>query len=357
MRADLEKYLAISLKILMYIAGFLLAFFILRFALAYFAPFIVAFLLSLIMEPLVRLFQKIRISRGFSTIIAMILTMGSILTATVFAVLRIISELKNLYNSLPNIYDQAYSIATELVEKITYLYLQLTPEATTVVQDLLNTSFDKLKIFLGQMLSRTPQSTISFITSLSTTLIFIIITLIATFFMTKDKEIIKGFFLRQFSPSWQAKWISLKKDLFFALVGFLKAQSIIIGITFLESFIGMSIIGIQYAFLIAIAIAVVDILPILGTGSVYVPWAIVNIIRGDYRLGISLLVLYGVIVVVRYMIEPKIVGKQLGIHPVVALMSMFAGLKIIGVAGIILGPTLVVTIKACQHAGILPKFK
>jgi predicted PurR-regulated permease PerM len=74
-------------------------------------------------------------------------------------------------------------------------------------------------------------------------------------------------------------------------------------------------------------------------------------------MAISLLVLYGVITVVRYMIEPKIVGKQLGIHPLATLISMFAGLKLIGVAGLILGPTTIVALKACQHAGILPKFK
>jgi predicted PurR-regulated permease PerM len=74
-------------------------------------------------------------------------------------------------------------------------------------------------------------------------------------------------------------------------------------------------------------------------------------------MGIALLVLYGIITVVRYMIEPKVVGQQLGIHPVLTLMSMFAGLKLIGAAGLILGPTTVVALKACQHAGILPKFK
>ncbi|MFZ5354219.1 MAG: sporulation integral membrane protein YtvI [Bacillota bacterium] len=357
MRADVEKYLTISLKILLYLAGIISAYFILKYAVMYFAPFIAAFILSMIMEPLVRMFQKIKLGRGIATILAMILTLGGFVTFSVFAVIRIISELKELYNSLPNIYEQVYSFATIFVEKVTNLYLQLTPEATTIIQDLLLTSFDKMKVFLGQTLSRTPQSTISFITSLSGTLIFIIITMIATFFLTKDKEIIKCFFLRQFSPAWQAKWLTLKKDLFLALIGFLKAQSIILTVTFFESFIGLSIIGIEYAFLIAILVALVDILPVLGTGSVYVPWAIISIVRGHYKLGISLLVLYGVIVVVRYMVEPKVVGKQLGIHPVVALMSMFAGLKIIGVAGIILGPTLVVTIKACQHAGILPRFK
>jgi sporulation integral membrane protein YtvI len=142
-----------------------------------------------------------------------------------------------------------------------------------------------------------------------------------------------------------------------ALIGFLKAQSIILSVTFIESFIGLTFLGIDYAFTLAIIIAVFDILPVLGTGGIYVPWAVINLILGNYRLGVGLLLLYGIIVVVRYMIEPKVVGQQLGIHPLLTLMSMFAGLKLIGVAGLILGPTTVVALKAFQHAGIIPKFK
>jgi sporulation integral membrane protein YtvI len=168
---------------------------------------------------------------------------------------------------------------------------------------------------------------------------------------------IKDFIFRQLPSSWGTKLTSLKTDLFGALVGFIKAESIILSMTFIESFIGLTIIGVDYAFTLAIIIAVFDILPVLGTGGIYVPWGITNIIMGNYRMGISLIALYGFITVVRYMVEPKVVGQQLGIHPVLTLMSMFAGLKLIGAAGLILGPTAVVTFKACQHAGIIPKFK
>jgi sporulation integral membrane protein YtvI len=194
-------------------------------------------------------------------------------------------------------------------------------------------------------------------TTLPSKLVFLIITLISTFFITKDKYVIKEFIFRQLPETWGAKITTLKTDLFSALIGFLKAQLIILTITFVESFIGLSLIGVDYAFTLAIIIALVDILPVLGTGGIYVPWGIVNLALGNYGMAISLLVLYGVITVVRYMIEPKIVGKQLGIHPLATLISMFAGLKLIGVAGLILGPTTIVALKACQHAGILPKFK
>ena len=353
LRPEIEKYTHIILRTLVYLTIALIAFFSVRLLLIYFKPFVVALVLALIIEPIVRMFQKFKLSRGISVLLSMILFLGGLIAFSIFAVTRTVYELIKLYDRLPNYYEELYSFITGVIQEATALYLQLPPEVLNILQDVLKTVFQKLTTFL----SSTTTFLIDLITKLPTTFIFFIITLIATFFLTKDKYIIKDFIFRQLPSNWGSKLTSLKTDLFMALFGFLKAEFIILSITFTESFIGLSLIGIDYAFTLALIIAVFDILPVLGTGGIYVPWAIVNIIRGNYVLGISLLVLYGVITVVRYMIEPKIVGQQLGIHPVVTLMSMFAGMKLIGAAGLILGPTAVVALKACQHAGIIPKFK
>ena len=353
LRPEIEKYTHIILRTLVYLTIALIAFFSIRLLLIYFKPFVVALVLALIIEPIVRMFQKFKLSRGISVLMSMILFLGGLIAFSIFAVTRTVYELIKLYDRLPNYYEELYSFITSVIQEVTALYLQLPPEVLNILQDVLKTVFQKLTT----LLSSTTTFLIDVITKLPTTFIFFIITLIATFFLTKDKYIIKDFIFRQLPSNWGSKLTSLKTDLFMALFGFLKAEFIILSITFTESFIGLSLIGIDYAFTLALIIAVFDILPVLGTGGIYVPWAIVNIIRGNYVLGISLLVLYGVITVVRYMIEPKIVGQQLGIHPVVTLMSMFAGMKLIGAAGLILGPTAVVALKACQHAGIIPKFK
>jgi len=353
LRTEIEKYIHIILKTLAYLTIALIAYFSVRLLLTYFKPFVVALVLALIIEPIVKLFQRFKLSRGVSVILSMILFLGGLIAFSIFAITRIVYELIKLYDRLPNYYEDVYNFIANLIQEVTNLYMQLPPEVLSITQDVLKTVFGKLTT----LLSSTTTFLIDIITKLPTTLVFFIITLIATFFLTKDKYIIKDFIFRQLPANWGSKLTSLKTDLFMALFGFLKAEFIILSVTFTESFVGLSIIGVDYAFTLAIMIALFDILPVLGTGGIYVPWAIVNIIRGNYALGISLLVLYGIITVVRYMIEPKIVGQQLGIHPVVTLMSMFAGMKLIGAAGLILGPTAIVTLKACQHAGILPKFK
>lgn len=353
LRSDLEKHFNVILKVLLYIVIALIAFFAFKFIFVYFMPFVIALMLSMIIEPLVQFLQKLKIKRGVSVILSILLFLGGFVAFSTFAITRIVYELIKLYNHLPKYYDGIYNFTIDIIQQVTDLYLQLPQEALNIMQEVLRTVFEKVTAFL----SHTTTWLMDTLTVLPSTLIFILITLISTFFITKDKRLIKDFIFRQLPPTWGAKMTSLKTDLLVALIGFLKAQSIILSVTFIECFIGLTIIGVDYAFTLAIIIALVDILPVLGTGGIYVPWGISNLILGNYRLGISLLVLYALITVVRYIIEPKVVGQQLGLHPVVTLMSMFAGLKLIGVAGLILGPTAAVCVKAFQNAGILPKFK
>lgn len=353
LRPEIEKHLNIILKVIVYLTIALIVYFGLKLTFIYFAPFITAFILSLIIEPLVKFFQKLKLRRGISVVLSIVVFLGGFITFSAFAVTRVVYELIKLYDRLPKYYDGLYKFSADIIQRATDLYLQLPPEALNIMQNVLNTVFQKFTAFL----SHTTTLLIDILTVLPSTLIFLIITLIATFFLTKDKYLIRDFIFRQMPSIWGPKLASLKTDLFVALIGFLKAQSIILSVTFIESFIGLTLIGVDYAFTLAVIIALLDILPVLGTGGIYVPWAIVSFVMGNYSLGIALLILYGIITVVRYMIEPKVVGQQLGIHPVLTLMSMFAGMKLIGAAGLILGPTLVVSLKACQHAGIIPKFK
>jgi predicted PurR-regulated permease PerM len=128
-------------------------------------------------------------------------------------------------------------------------------------------------------------------------------------------------------------------------------------LTFTECFIGLSLIGIRYALVLAILIAVVDILPVLGSGTVLIPWGVASLLLGHARTGAALLVLYAFITIVRYVVEPRVIGDQLGLHPLVALIAMFAGLKAFGVTGLLLGPAIVVTAIAVMDAGLVQKFK
>ena len=131
---------------------------------------------------------------------------------------------------------------------------------------------------------------------------------------------------------------------------YLKAQFILIMVSFIISLIGLyifSAIGmkVSYPLLTAIGIAVVDALPIFGSGTVMVPWAVISACTGDITLGISILVLWIIMSIVRQIIEPKIVSRQIGIHPIFTLIAMYTGFRFIGFLGMFVGPIVLIILK------------
>lgn len=136
-------------------------------------------------------------------------------------------------------------------------------------------------------------------------------------------------------------------------IGFIKAQIFLSIVTFLMAFIGLAILKVPYAVLLSILIVFVDILPILGTGSVLVPWAIVSFFQENQFLGFGLIMMFIIITVVRRILEPKVYSSNMGISPLAALVSLFVGFKLLGFIGFFIGPAVVIVYDTLREAGII----
>ena len=150
--------------------------------------------------------------------------------------------------------------------------------------------------------------------------------------------------------SWIKKITTVTSEFFSTLGGYIKVYAKILFITFVELYLAFNIynvIGfkIDYPFLLAVSIAIVDILPILGVGTVLNPWALWLLLTGNYGFAIAVFVTYVLIFIIRQFLEPKLVSKQFGIHPIITLFAMYAGFKVAGVFGLILGPIALMIIK------------
>ncbi len=308
----------------------------LLFKLAFFLlPFLIAFGLSSLMEPLIKLLdKKLRISRRVSAPIIVVLLLASIVALVVFGVLRTIDEIKTLITLAPaffsNLYVRINDLMIEGSEYIEWLPTEITNSLGSVLSNLSNTVTNFGKAVVKG----------AFVTAISLpeAIIFTIITTLATYFLAKDREKISSVLMNQLPESWISRVLKIKKDLFVAIFGYIKAALIIMAITFTELLIGLSIIGVEYPLLLAFLIAIIDALPVLGTGGILIPWSLYSFVIGDIRMGISLIVLYLVVLVIRQIVEPKVVGQQIGVYPLLTLLAMYIGLKIIGFAGLILGP-------------------
>ncbi len=192
-----------------------------------------------------------------------------------------------------------------------------------------------------------------------TTLVSIVVAVVACCFMTADFESVKNLALGVFRPESRNKIIRAKRLLFPSLAKMVKAYAIIITITFSELALGLFVLKLMgiydagYIFIIAALTAIIDIVPVLGTGTVLIPWALYNLVVGNYSLAIGLIVIYACITVIRQVIEPKLVANQLGIPAFLTIVSMFIGSQIFGVIGIFILPITIVMLKLLNDEGII----
>ena len=165
-----------------------------------------------------------------------------------------------------------------------------------------------------------------------------------------DKLYIMDLIEYHLPKSWVRKMGKHIRELVRTLGGYLKAEFILVFIDFIVILIGLYIskivgIKIEYPLLAALGIGFVDALPILGAGSVMMPWAIICFINGEMNLGISVTIILIIISIVRQFLEPKIVSKHISIHPIFTLIAMYTGFKFIGVFGMLIGPIVLIILK------------
>ncbi len=321
----------------------------------YIMPFVLALFFALLIEPSIRFMEKrLKMGRGIATLLSMFLVLGSLGFAFVYLITRLINELISIYHLISLNSGDLVTRILDGFQQAQLFYGQL-----NLPVDLENS----LQTSLGQALSGTEEMLNSIVNSLITVManvpgyfIFLMIAIVATYYMAHERPEIKAWFLKSLPHSWEGKTQTIASNLIAALLGFIKAQFILVSITGLQTIIGLKIIGAEYALTIGILTGLLDILPILGPGLIFIPWGIFSLFSGEVGFGVALLILYAIIVIVRYIIEPRIIGNNIGLHPLVTLVSLYIGLKVAGVIGMLLGPILIIVVLACFRAGVFDRW-
>lgn len=242
--------------------------------------------------------------------------------------------------------DKMYSKFQEITANFNFDRIKLPEQITSVVQGSLQDVVGNTTKVVSNLLN----TIIKWLTSLPALGIYIVVTLMATYFICVDKLYILDQIEHHFPKTWVKRTIMHVKALLSSLGDFLKAQVIMVVIAFTEVFIGLYILkflglNVQYPFLAALGVAFVDALPIVGSGTVLVPWAFFSAINGDIKLAIGLVTIFIIISIIRQFVEPKVVSKQIGIHPIFTLIAMYTGFKLIGILGLIIGPVALIVLK------------
>ena len=193
-------------------------------------------------------------------------------------------------------------------------------------------------------------SLMGIVTSIPNIAIYFAITVMALYFMCVDKIYILDQIEHHLPKIWVMKLGRHMRELIKTLGNYLKAEATLVLVSFIISVIGLYILSfagfkIEFPLLIALGIGFVDALPILGSGTVMVPWAVICALNGELNLGIAIIVLFIIMSIVRQFLEPRLVSKNIGVHPIFTLLAMYTGFKIIGILGLLIGPIVLIIFK------------
>ncbi len=322
-------------------------------------PFFIAFLIACLLQPLIRLLhEKCRLPGKLAAVASVLLFFATIGVLLSLAGAKLFSWLKNLFLALPSLYTETLLPALQnLSVKLIELFDGLDPEAVATV----NAVSSDLISALGNIVSNLSVKTVGLISgaagSLPGLVVAVLISVISTFFIASDYDAITGFVLRQLSDKARHLVQEVKRYIVDILGKYIRSYLLIMTMTFAELLVGLLILRVPNAFLIALGIAVFDILPVFGTGGIMIPWALLSLLSGNYGLAIGLLIVYAVITVIRNVVEPRIVGQSVGLHPVVTLLSMFVGTSLFGVIGLFGLPITMALLVSLNDSGLIHIFK
>ena len=346
---EFAKKVAVTLLV---IIAFVLIPLLIYYTLPYFAPFIFALIFALLLDPFNQWLMKwLKVNRPIASNISYFLFLGGAILFSYFLITKIISEayelIKFIQRNIPNIQFWVNDAAQQINDMISVFPPELGIQITQAITGFVN------QLSSINLLSTWGLQTIVITASIPNFFFTVLIFFIALYMINLDLGNITRRFFSYFKEDSKPKAIAVLSDLRGATIGFLKAQIILSTITYIVSLAGLLILDVRYAMVLALLIVVVDILPILGTGSVLVPWGLFWITQGDIFLGIGLVLLFIVITVFRKIIEPKVLGGRIGLGPLSTLVSIWIGFKVMGVLGVFLAPLLIILYKALIKAKVI----
>lgn len=343
----LKRYL---LFLLIFLAGFIL----IKYFFIYFSPFIIAAIIASLINPVVDWVEALLpVNRGIAVFIVLVLLIFILVVFIIVGVSQVYLELNRLLNNLPDYSSigRQFQWIVNQNNKVEEFINSL--EISLPVKEALNNNLQLIYNAIKSGLVRVINSILNTLGKLPMIMTILFLSFIAAFFISRDKDDINSYILNLFPGEWKIKVFELEKELVSSAIGFVRAEIILISISGLIAGVGLAIIGNPYALIIGITSAFLDLIPIIGPSLIFIPWIIINIFFGNINLGLKLLIVYTSMAAIRQGAEGKIMGTNLGIHPLMTMVALYVGYRTMGTIGFIIGPSILVITKAIFRAGFI----
>lgn len=350
---DKKLYGRILVHLLIVLTGILLLIIVFPRLLHFFAPLIVAWIIAMMANPLVHFLEKrIKIMRKHGSAIVIVLVLLTIVWLLYILIATLLSQVSSMVQALPDVYETVINNIQQALAQLHTKY-NVIPSS---IQNFFANNKDELNDYIMAALNSLKSSPVSAVGSVASSIIdmFVlsILTIMLSYFFIAENEKIRNFVTKHMPKSMSASIQMIKDTVLRAIGGYIKACFQIMIVMFLILFVFFAFMRVEYAALIALITAMLDFLPFIGTGTVIMPWTVYSIITGEYTMAVALVAAYLVTMIVRRLLEPKLVGDSIGMSPFLTLISMFIGYRLMGMLGLIVGIPVGMIIKVFYEEGL-----
>lgn len=336
----------------------LLGIYVLPRLLLLFMPFIIGWFLAILANPPVRFFEeKLKIQRKAGSALVIILVISVICLLLYLALVKLAGEIEGLLQLMPQMWKNAESEALLITAKWESVIERFPKEMITKVEELGESLGKEMGTLVGQLSVPTAGAVSNFAQKIPNIVISVIMCLLSSYFFVAQKQQVEGAVKRLIPKSWIEKCCLLKQTTLDVLVGYIKAQFKIEIWIYLILAAGLLLLKVRYGYLIAIPIAFLDLLPIFGTGTILVPWAVFKLLTGNYIFSLGIIVIWGISQLVRQIIQPKMIGESMGMPALPTLILLYVGYRLAGVAGMIFAVPIGILTMAMNEAGFFDSSK
>lgn len=353
MKNQIEQRREFIINVLYFALVALIIFVSVRYALKWIMPFIIGFFIAFLTRPAASALRKVtKMHQKLAGFLALVLGYAAIVFALWLLGSKIFISLRDLFVKLPEYYDSTIlPFLSSAMSSLENLAKQISPETLDQLYSMAENTLDSLRSYILRISSGALSAIAGTTARIPFYFISFAFTILASVFISMDYDKIIHFIKNQLPPRGRQFMSDAKSHIGKTVLGYLRAYTIILLITFTELCIGFWILKIENAVGLAAIIALADILPVVGTGGILIPWAIVMLFTQNYILALGLIIIYIVILVVRNFTEPKIIGDQLGLNPLVTLIAIYLGYRFMGVLGMIALPLVTNILVGLHRAG------
>ncbi|MCD7725204.1 MAG: sporulation integral membrane protein YtvI [Clostridiales bacterium] len=358
MKQSLKTYLKVILNLLTALAALLLCIFLLPKCILFFMPFIVGWIISLIASPVVRFFEeKLKVRRKAVSALVIIAVLAAVILLVYALVAKVIQEGVNFVNELPQIWDSIVAEFAQVGASLQGVYDKMPAD----VQQTLDQALEEMGAYLSDVMGSASLPSFETVGNVARAipdiLLSVVICLLSSYFFVADKTYLSNMMEKYVPGSIRYRLDLIRRNFRKAIGGYFKAQLKIECWIYLLLVAGLVFLKVKYAFLVALGIAFLDFLPVFGTGTVMLPWALIELCNKNYKMMFGLLVIWLVGQLVRQVIQPKIVGDSTGMDAIPTLFLLYIGYKAAGVVGMILAVPVGIIIINLYEEGVFDTTK